>query len=600
MFIDSNSIGIHPRPQFVRTNRWWSLDGPWEFQFDDDNVGLRDRWYRQADFKQRLIVPFPPESQDSGIADDGDHAALWYRRNFAIPRELNADRLLLHFGAVDYSADVWVDGQHAGSHQGGQTPFYFDVTDLLDETLPPDCHVIVVRVEDDRTNLEQPRGKQDWLPQQHVIWYHRTSGVWRTVWLERVPLTHFAEIRYRADVAEGRLHCQIRTDNIKLIPSARIRVEAFHHDGLIGDAEVSVAGPLADITVPLSAQRNGPMYEELLWSPDSPVLLTTKITLLDSGGTFIDQVDSYCGLRSVTVSGDELLLNDRPFRMRGVLEQGYWPTSHLTPPSVAALRSEVELIKALGFNTVRIHQKVEDPRFLFWCDVLGLAVWSETAAAYSFTDQAIANLTAEWVDLVRGNSAHPCIIAWVPFNESWGVPHIAQSAAQQSFVNALTALTRALDPTRPVVSNDGWEHTDSDLLTVHDYTQSGPELAARYANNAALVVALAGISPGDRRKWVHGKMPPVGEIPVLLAEFGGVSFNPKEQHGSWGYSTASSAAEYESRLADLAAGVHAAAGLRGFCYTQLTDTGLETNGLCDADRCPKLPIEALRRIFAAA
>jgi beta-galactosidase/beta-glucuronidase len=591
--------GLHPRPQLIRPDRWWSLDGPWQFTFDDAGAGLRERWYAPGagPFDREIVVPFPPESTASGIADHGDHAALWYRRTLTVPADLGTDRLLLHLGAVDHEADVWVDGRHAVRHVGGQTTFSVDVTDLLDPALAADAHVVVVRATDSRTDVEQPRGKQDWQPEQHAIWYHRTSGIWRTVWLEQVPAVAVDTLSWRPDVPGGRVEVRVRL-HAAAPAGTRVRVRLTHDGTAVGAAEVPVDGETALVPVPIPAQENGQAYEQLLWSPEHPTLLDADVTLLGADDAVLDGVETYCGLRSVQVEGDALLLNDRPFYVRAVLEQGYWPESHLTPPSVDALRAEVELALALGFNTVRVHQKIEDPRYLYWCDVLGLCVWSETAGAYRFSDEAVAQLTREWLDIVRRDVSHPCIIAWVPFNESWGVQHVAHDPAQQAYSRALTDLTRALDPTRPVISNDGWEHTSSDLLTVHDYADTGAVLRERYGDAAALAETLAGVGPAGRRMWVGGPAPEPGSIPVLLSEFGGVAYAPGAPEGSWGYSEARTTEDLEARLTDLLDAVRASTLLRGFCYTQITDTGLETNGLCDEHRNPKLPLETFRRIFA--
>lgn len=589
--------GLHPRPQLIRADRWWSLDGRWQFAFDDADTGRRDRWYRDAaPFDREIVVPFPPESPASGIHDPGDHAALWYHRTITVPADLGTDRLVLHLGAVDHEADVWVDGQHAARHVGGQTPFSVDVTDLLDPGTADDAHVLTVRARDDRTDVEQPRGKQDWLPDQHVIWYHRTSGIWRTVWLEQVPAVAVGSVTWRTDVPTGRVEAHVRLRDTAPT-GTRCRVCVEHEGRVLATVEANVEGADVQLVASLPGQLNGQAYEQLLWSPSSPTLLDTSVELLDADGATLDRVSSYCGLRSVTVDGDQLLLNDRPFTVRAVLEQGYWPQSHLTPPSPEALRDEVELTLSLGFNAVRVHQKVEDPRYLYWCDRLGLAVWSETAGAYRFSDEAVARLTREWLDIVRRDVSHPCIIAWVPFNESWGIQHLAHDRGQRAYSRALTELTRALDPTRPVISNDGWEHTCSDLLTVHDYEPSGAVLQQRYADTDAVTRALGHVGPAGRRMWVGGPAPEPGTIPVILSEFGGVSFAPGAPDGSWGYSEARSPEDLQARLEDLLDGVRAATGLRGYCYTQLTDTGLETNGLCDADRRPKLPPEVFRHIF---
>jgi len=599
---DVDIRGLHPRPQSIRPNQWWSLDGPWQFTFDDDDAGQRERWYQSqaaGKFSNSIIVPFPPESPASGINDQGDHAALWYRRTLALPAtltELGTDRLVLHFDAVDYEADVWVDGQHGVHHEGGQTPFSLDITDLLAGNIADDQHTIVVRAVDDRTDIEQPRGKQDWRLEQHVIWYNRTSGIWRTVWLERVPRVHLTDLRWITDKVEAGVRLQARLSG-HAPDGATLRVRIHQGDQVLGIAEVMAVGSLVDLIIPIPLLTNGLEGEGLGWTPDAPNLLDAEVELLDSDRQVIDRLESYLGLRSIAVKGGDLTLNGRPFYLRAVLEQGYWPESHLTPPSLEALRAEVELTKAMGFNTVRVHQKVEDPRYLYWCDKLGLAVWSETAAASKFTDEAVSLLTREWLDIVRRDVSHPCIIAWVPFNESWGIGGMSTDASRAAFSRSLTDLTRALDGSRPVMSNDGWEHTNSDLLTIHDYAATGAELEARYRDASAARLALAGAGPAGWQMWVGGPVPEPDSIPLILSEFGGVGYDPKAEPGTWGYSTATSASDLEARLTDLMQGVFACHALRGYCYTQLTDTGLETNGLTYANREPKLPLETLHRIF---
>jgi hypothetical protein len=313
----------------------------------------------------------------------------------------------------------------------------------------------------------------------------------------------------------------------------------------------------------------------------------------------LDEVSSYLGLRSAGVGGRAFLLNGMPYYVRSVLGQGYWPTSHLTAPDAGALRREVELIRDLGFNAVRVHQKVEDPRFLHWADRLGLLVWGETANAFAYSPEAVRRLTTEWLDVVRRDISHPCIVTWVPMNESWGVHDIATDPAQQAYATGLAALTRAVDPSRPVVSNDGWEHTDSDLWTVHDYTDSGTVLAERYGS-VQLLQVLEDFWPQGRRIRLPGGTD--REQPLMLTEFGGVRYTPRmpddlAEQRTWGYSTADDAEDFAKRLEDLLSAVHGSPVLAGFCYTQLTDTMQEANGLLGAHREPKLPVEQLRRII---
>lgn len=343
-----------------------------------------------------------------------------------------------------------------------------------------------------------------------------------------------------------------------------------------------------------SANRGyGQAYEELLWSPENPRLVDARIELADAEGP-TDAVASYLGLRSTEVDRRVFLLNDRPRYIRSVLNQGYWPESHLAAPSADALRAEVQLIKDLGFNAARVHQKFEDPRFLFWADRLGLMVWSEAPATFTFTPTAVQRTVREWLEVVQRDFSHPSIVTWVPLNESWGVQHIAQDDRMLHFARSLVYLTKALDPTRPVVSNDGWEQADTDILAIHDYEGDGDVMRARYLDRDAVDELVAGVGPAGRRLVLTGD---VSDVPVMLTEFGGISFDARRTHDAWGYTAASTAEDFGDRLRSLMSAVHDSTALAGYCYTQLTDTLKETNGLVDEDRVPKLPLEEIREIM---
>ncbi|WP_420111158.1 glycoside hydrolase family 2 protein [Pseudactinotalea sp.] len=588
--------GTYPRPQLLREAHV-SLDRVVGFAHDDDDRGLAERWHSKPEvFDREIQLPFAPESEASGIGDTGYHPVVWYRIPLTAADLEGAglgsqgDRLILHFGAVDYASDVWVDGVHVTHHEGGQTAFSVDITDALDDAASE--HVVVVRAEDDPLDTTLPRGKQDWQPEPHAIWYYRTTGIWRTVWLEAVPAMHVASLAWTPDVPGGTVRLELELSRRPVAP-VELEVTLHFGDDRLAQVRIEAAERTAVVDIPLTGQRNGQHYEHLLWSPRRPRLIDAEVTI---HGTASDAVGSYLGLRSVGIEHGQLLLNDRPTYLRSVLEQGYWPGSHFTAPSLEAMREEVELIRDLGFNAMRIHQKVEDPRFLFWCDKLGLLVWSETAGAYEFDDIAVQRLTTEWVQIVRQYRSHPSIITWVPFNESWGIQHGAHDSRQRAYAIGLTNLTRALDPSRPVISNDGWEHTDSDIWTLHDYEGEREVLQQRYGSRESLEAMVRGIGPAGRRL----SLTPVDEVtaPIMLTEFGGVSFITGEvPEDSWGYTSASDAADYEARLRAILEPVHASAALSGFCYTQITDTHQETNGLCDADRKPKLPMETLAAII---
>jgi beta-galactosidase/beta-glucuronidase len=586
--------GHHPRP-LLRRPRWTDLGGRWGFAFDDADEGLAHGWHRgdPAPFDRTIIVPYPPESPASGVGETGHHPVVWYRRQLRLDGPAPAGhRVLLHFGAVDYRATVWLDGTRLGDHEGGMTPFTFDVTDAL--TPGAGEHTLVVRAADDPGDVTQPRGKQDWQTTPHVIWYHRTTGIWQPVWLETVPADHLTALHWTPDLAHERVRLEATLGRAPAEPLT-LRVRLRLGAELLAEQHLLVHGRDVRVDIAVAALHNGQDRDRLLWSPEHPTLVDADVTLL-AGGRTVDEAASYLGLRSVGTADGRFLLNDRPYYLRMVLEQGYWPGTHLAAPGADALREEVELIKELGFNGARLHQKVEDPRFLYWCDRLGLLVWGEMAGAFAFGHEAVRRLTTEWIDVVRRDRSHPCVVTWVPFNESWGVQDIARSPEQRDFVRAVVHLTRALDPTRPVISNDGWEHLDSDLWTIHDYARTGETLTARYATPAAVDAMLTHARPGGRRVVLEPDPRDVrGGRPVLLTEFGGVNYQLSDE--PWfGYQAADSPEELLRRLADLFSAVHGCPELAGFCYTQLTDTGQETNGLLTADRVPKVAAEQIRRV----
>lgn len=597
--------GIHPRPQLVR-QRWNELDGPWRFAFDDADSGIDEGWQNSGAFDLTITVPYPFESAASGIGDTGFHRVVWYARSVNADELRNAGfgengsdtaeapRLMLHFGAVDYRAMVWLNGIFLGSHEGGQTPFSFDITPALDDERAE--QLLVVRAEDDPADVAQPRGKQDWRLEPHSIWYHRTTGIWQPVWLEATPAVAVRLLHWVPDVPGGTV--SVRVDLARVPhPGTVVDVTLAFEGRVVGALSMPAVNTSIRGVVEVLDQRNGQAYEELLWSPEHPRLIDATVTVRAADGTPIDTVDSYLGLRSASWGGGRFLLNNRPYFVRSVLNQGYWPESHLASPTPDALRAEIVLTKELGFNATRLHQKIEDPRFLYWADRLGLLVWAETPGAFEFSSIAATRLLSEWTAVIERDLSHPSIVTWVPLNESWGVQHIEHDPAMSSFAQALVSITRTLDGSRPVISNDGWEHVDSDIITVHDYESSGVVLKNRYADDDAKRRLLDGFGPAGRRVLLDGQQ--TGDRPVMLTEFGGISFATRySDTDAWGYSSASGPDDFVARLRAVVGAIDESTFLAGYCYTQLADTLQETNGLVSDDRVPKAPIDVLRAIFS--
>jgi beta-galactosidase/beta-glucuronidase len=587
----SRDGGDYPRPQLVRP-QWVDLGGEWSLRFDDDNLGLSERWYAPAAasvFDRTIVVPFPPESAASGINDTGYHSVVWYQRYLSVD-ELRAhgERIIVHFGAVDYRATVWLNGTLLGHHEGGHTPFSFDISHELSAEAG-DRQSLVVRAEDDPLDVAQPRGKQDWQEDPHVIWYHRTTGIWQPVWLEAVPRLAIDHLAWAADVPGGSVRLSVEL-SARPAPGTVLEVVLRVDGELLAEHRIALDSNRVATSIQIPRQINGQHYEALLWSEVTPRLIDATVTVAD------DTVYSYFGLRSAAIDRGQFMLNDRPVYLRSVLSQGYWPESHLAAPSADALRAEIQLIKDLGFNAARVHQKIEDPRFLYWADRLGLLLWAEMPSAYEFSPTAARRVVAEWSEVIRRDSSHPSIVTWVPLNESWGVQHIAHDTAVRDYARSLFHITKSLDSTRPVVSNDGWEHLDSDIWSIHDYEESSTVVRERYADQKSVDALFSSMGPAGRRLRLSHE-PDRGQ-PVMLTEFGGIKYAPHTEYlDAWGYSTAQSSADFAERLGSLLDAVRMSTVLAGYCYTQLTDTGQETNGILHSDRTPKLPMAQMRAII---
>lgn len=562
----------HPRPDFERDN-WLCLNGLWEFSIDEPV------------FDRRILVPFACETALSGVQETGFHKKVFYRRRVEIPASMRGLRLLLHFGAVDYACRVMVNGRLVATHQGGQTPFQADVTD---EAAGADSFELRVDVEDDPQDLEAPRGKQFWEERQRSIFYDRTTGIWQTVWLEAAEPLHLQSCRITPvfDLRAVKFD-YILSDREPCQLEIALRFEGKPAGTLITEARGSGG---AQLELDQQTLQKWNFAEELSWSPENPRLFEVEYTLRREGRV-CDRVRSYFGMRKVSIENGVFCLNNRPYYQKLALDQGYWPESLLTAPDDEALIRDIRLTKSMGFNGVRKHQKVEDPRYLYHADRLGLLVWGEIGSAYLYSVTSARRLAEEWQEAVCRDYNHPCIVAWTPLNESWGVEQIAVDKAQQAFSTALVQLTKSLDQTRPVICNDGWEHTDGDLFTIHDYASEGATLAKRYQNLEELIR----LRPCGRRLLAEGFS--YRNQPVIVSEYGGVKYVPRQDsEDSWGYCEAESGEQYERKLRELTEALQRASAVQGYCYTQLTDVGTEENGLLTAWRQPKIPLEAVRAI----
>jgi beta-galactosidase/beta-glucuronidase len=543
---------VGPRPEYPRPNlrrsEWVNLNGEWEF-----GVGEKPA------FDRRILVPFCPESELSGIAElPGD--VVWYRRRFDAPA---AERLVLHFGAVDYRATVWVNDVEVARHQGGHTPFSADITGVSGRR----GNVLVVRAEDPLADKTIPRGKQYWKKEPTGIFYTQTTGIWQTVWLEPLPARHIERLRLIPDLVAGAVE-------FELIGQGQAEVIA----SLDGEVAGRWAGPAGRGRIDLD--------RVVPWHPDSPRLYDVEVRLLADDGRVADQVDSYFGLRTIDTKDGVLSLNGEPYIQRLVLDQGYFAGGLMTAPSDEALRQDIELAKSFGFNGARKHQKTEDPRWLYWADKLGFLVWSEMPSFYEHTAESESRLLAEWADVVLRDRDHPSVVAWVVANESFGFGSHIDASIRSSCLMRLYHLTHDLDDTRPTISNDGWEHAVSDICTIHDYSPPAT-LAQRYRR------IDSDLFRGAHEHPTYGPGYSYGGEPIMVTEFGGIRVTAP---GGWGWLEVQDRAQFLDVYRGLIDGLMDPGPVQGFCYTQLTDVQQEQNGLLTADRVPKVDPDLLRPI----
>ena len=573
----------HPRPR-LRRPRWTSLNGRWDFAVDP--AGAPREAPDEVVWDREIVVPFAPESLASGIGEHRFMPSVWYRRTLTVPADWHDVTPTLRIGAADFHTRVFVNGTLAREHWGGSTRI--DV-ELRAFAAPGASVELVVHCRDDVRSGLQPGGKQSSLEHSHGCFYTRVTGIWQSVWLEAVPDGGLHDLHV---VASAATRCAVLTPS--LLPHAaarRWRVRLSEHRG---PDPVPDDAPIAAVV----AEAEGPAVNGLPlvlhapearpWSPAEPVLYDLLIDVLDERGAVVDRVRSYLGFRDVEVRGNRVLLNGAPFRQRLVLDQGYWPESLWTAPSEAALRRDIELGQALGFDGARLHQRAFEPRFHYWADRLGYLTWAEYPSwgLDLRSPEAARNVLPEWAALVRELRQHPSIIAWTPFNET--DPAVARDPQHARVLRDAIALTRALDPTRPVNDASGWVHVDTDLWTVHHYTQDPDELERLLAPYPDIIRNEGELEPGYAGQ------------PLVLDEFGGVKWVPDGdavRPDDWGYGTdPRSLDEFEARLRGLMRAALTHAHVDGVCYTQLTDVEQERNGLLTAAREPKLPLEVVRAI----
>ena len=558
----------YPRPQFRRYN-WQSLNGEWEFGFGE-----------KENYDRKINVPFSYQWEASGIGDKAVHDTVWYKRTFKIDRENKGKRALLCFNAADYETDVWVNGNHAIKHIGGFTPFKADITQYLKDGE----NEITVRCID-TLETSVPRGKQSCTGEPFTCFYYPNTGIWGSVWIEFFNEDCIENYSLQSDIDNRRVYGYIETlyskaDEAEIILTFKGKVlkkQKFSLDGKRTNYSISLADNAFD-------------FGELLWWVDNTNLINVDYVLYKDNKA-VDRAHTRIGLRKISIENGKICLNGRPLYQRLILDQGYWNESGLTPPSAEALKKDIELSKAMGFNGARKHQKLEDPYYYYYAEELGFLVWAEMPSAYTFCDKEVKAITQEWQEIVNAAKNFTSVIAYVPLNESWGTREIKTNKEQQNFTRSLYYLTKSIDDTRIISTNDGFETIEeSDILGIHDYDiKNAEEFSVKYNGNYDGMYPQGWALFADGHKY-KGQ-------PVLLTEFGGIAFVSEQKGEAWGYGNgAKNAEELLERLEQLINGI-AQTEFQGYCYTQLTDVQQEVNGLLYADRTPKVDLNNLKNVF---
>ncbi len=573
----------YPRPQMERA-LWMNLNGQWNFKYDDEDQGLKSKWFVDGTYDKKIMVPYTYQSELSLINDQDVHDIVWYERNFDLTEDMIGKRIILNFGAVDYKADVWVNGIHVKTHEGGHIAFSVEITD---QVLEKD-NTITLRVEDYTFDLELPRGKQYWLPQSEGIFYTRTTGIWQTVWIEAVEASYIKKIWLTPDIDKKMISLEYEVDTSCQKLEMLVEI-ALKDDVLVRDTVSVINGRgKREFFLDQGISNVWQFFEMWTWTPERPILFDMTLAIKE-GAKILDEVRTYFGMRKVSIVDGKFMLNNRPYYQKMLLDQGYWEQSLLTAPEDEDFVTDIRLAKEMGFNGVRKHQKIEDPRFLYHADKMGFLVWGEIAGGYVYSRKYVKRLTQEWVEMVERDYNHPCIVAWTPQNESWGIDGVMHNEDEQAYAAAMYYLTKSLDQTRPVISNDGWDHTKSDLLTIHDYEPKKDVLLNRYKSLESILESRQCGRGMFAEGWSYEGQP------ILVTEFGGISYQKGNWEG-WGYSSANSDEDFIMRYYNVVSAMLESPLIQGFVYTQITDVEQEINGLLTYARQPKVDLSIIREI----
>ncbi len=549
----------YPRPDFQRDN-WLNLNGTWAFAFDPDQLGLGQQWFEPNSeaLQESILVPFAWQSTLSGIADPSQHSVAWYRRAFTVPETWADQRVVLHFGAVDYQAQVWVNGQLTGQHEGGYTPFEFDITEML----ITGENQVVVRVEDPADLSEIPHGKQSSNPPNpwDDVDFTTVSGIWQTVWLEARPAVYITQVHITPDVPNARAMIAVTVESpLSENAELQITVQSPDERTVLQSQQLVLDKTNTQQTFTIPIDLSVP----LIWEPETPYLYDVDLKL-SAPGQSPDALHTYFGMRSIEVSGKNVLLNGHPIYFRSALVQGYWPDGFYTAPSDEALKADITLAKQMGFNGLRMHLKIEDPRWAYWADQAGMLLWNDVPCPVKFTVLARERLIRDMQAMIERDYNHPSIVIWSPYNESWGL-EFRSDPDVQLYLSDLYNQIKDWDSTRLIVDNSGWRHVTTDIADSHKYSDNTYEWSDYLSQleTTPMDVIVLGHPFFAQGQQYSGQ-------PLMVSEYG----------TGWGEERPTG---YQWQTTE----IRRHGGLIGYTYTELYDVEHELAGLARYDRTVK-------------
>ena len=573
----------HPNPQVFRQD-YELLNGKWDFVFDEQEKGMIEGWYKDFAKAITILVPYPYQTEASGIGINEHSDVIWYHKTITLNKL--SPHLLLHFLGVDYECKLFINGKYVAHHKGAYDSFNIDIAPFV-KLGNNDITLMVI----DRQNVDQIRGKQTWKKEPFECFYKETSGVWKDVYLEYLNEFYIKTFKFYPSFAGNFVNLELFLNSFTSLKNIKLNVKILFNKKEIYSNCFKINNEKSSLKLKLNKEDIHP------WSTDSPSLYDVILTLYVDDEK-IDEITTYFGFNEIKIKDRHVFLNDVDTYFKLILDQGYFPKTYYTGSEDEFIK-DLTLIKECGFNGLRKHQKIESPLFYYYCDTLGLLLWQEMPSPHAYSFEMIKNARREILNQIDDHFDSPSIVAYVIFNESWGVNEIAKDKEESSEVTSMYHLVKDyIKDTRLVISNDGWEHTLSDILSFHNYEETYDKIFNLYKESIDLINKKDYLNvKANETKYMFAKEFKVNEdAPLMLTEFGGIAY-AKDKDKGWGYGdSVKDEKEYLKKLSSLMEAIYDLKEIRGYCLTQLSDVEQEVNGLFDFNRKPKVDIKEIKKL----